>query len=737
MKTTLAVCLLVAAAWAQNAASVHTESRARSLHISFEGQDGIDYKFKVHNDSSHAVTAFSLLLVPDGVQKVAGTYLCHGQCSGSSQIGDNARPVIKAGESTLDLSFEITSVVNGAIVVEAALFDDESFEGDPQASGFLLASQIGGQAAHDRLKPNIDSVMSSSLDDTSKANEIHSEVDGLANHLEPGMIETFKLWFPDLPDCNHPYARAMKKALVSNKQHVLDTLDQSISQGIPLAQWWNTTKEFFDGLGCDDCAEAMKHPKHSSDSQVAAKACPTKNSTASAGASTNSGDSDENQEIVVFHVYELLVPEDDLGPDAAAVPAPQSAPVPEPVYRNAPSAAPATTAAATISPSPAPSASAASQTATSSVLGPHISSNISNVLNARPMYPPEPKTEAAAYFQFFSYYTYDRQQSDLPGFTDAEEQIVQQVTKDWEQAMQRGREKTATFASYPRYRSGEVFWLPPDPLLRQMRTQQEQIVRSHIQMLRTSLGEISFQRFDDFVYSWQHVVRGRVIRVPLPNGPVIRYERFLHYIANLSRLAAKNDNSDVDWKKRRNQEQRASGLSSKQWAVLEQLANSLEDDVKNLNAKVRAAAPNTMNAAQAASPLPAAEPAHLASPASAVGVPAQPQYGATSALAGPAPGSLSPPPSGQAMQAAPNVSSTSSPTTSAGPVTAPLPPDLQNQLNREVTEAGNTYLAKLKSSLGKISFATLDRHVLALYGPDVMEKVVPVTPTAVNQMHQQ
>src|SRR5215471_9458019 len=163
-KATVAVCLLVASAWAQNTSPVRTESRARSLSISFDGQDGIDYKFKIHNQSSHAVTAFNLLLVPDGVPKVAGRYLCHDQCAAHRQVGDKAQPVIKADETISDLKFEITSVVNGAVVVEAAIFDDQSFEGEEPAAAFLLAAQIGGQAAHDRLEPIISSIISSSLD---------------------------------------------------------------------------------------------------------------------------------------------------------------------------------------------------------------------------------------------------------------------------------------------------------------------------------------------------------------------------------------------------------------------------------------------------------------------------------------------------------------------------------------------------------------------------------------------
>jgi hypothetical protein len=736
MKTIVALCLLIASAWAQNASSVRTESRARSLSVSFDGQDGIYYKFKVHNESSHAVSAFNLLLVPDGVPKVAGLYLCHDQCSPSSQIGDKANPVIKAGETTSGLRFEITNVVNGAIVVEAALFDDESFEGEAPAAGFLLASQIGGQAAHDRLEPAVSSIMSSSLDDISKANQIRSDAAELAGHLQPEMIKTFKLWFPDLADCDHRYARAIKAALVSDKRHVLDTLDQSISQGAPLAQWWDTTKQYFAEIGCDDCAEAMNHPRHSSDSPVTAKACRTKDSTASEGAATNPGDSDEDQEVVIFYVYELLVPEDDLGSEAAvaSAPAPQSAPAPPPAYRNAPSPAPAPAYAATISPPPGPPASKPSQNGASSELGSHVSSNFSNVLNARSMYPPQPMAENSAYMQFFSFYTYDHQQPHLPGFTDAEEQIVRQVTKDWEQAMLRGQAKAeAAFASRPRYRNGEVFWLPPDPLDGQMRMEGQQNVHSHIQMLRTMLGETSFQKFDDFVYVWQHAVRGRVVRQPLPNGSVIRYERFFHYIANLSQLAGKSDNYEVNWKKRRNQEQRASDLSVKQWAALEQLANRYEDDVQNLNAKVRAAVPNTMNAALTQSPFPAPEPAHL-SPGAFVyptGASAQPQaYAAPSVQAGAGTSSISSPPGGHAMQTSSNVSSTPAPPMSAGPGAAPLPPDLQKQFNQELTELGIKYISKLKVSLGKTSFATLDRHVVALYGPEVIEKVVPATSTA-------
>src|SRR6476646_9727649 len=101
MRLAIAMCLLMSTAMGQDTgAPVLAESAAPSLVVSFAGQRGSVYHFKVVNKSSHAVTAMTLQLVPAGTAKVEGRYACGSGCGHSVTIADNARPVIKAGEVT-------------------------------------------------------------------------------------------------------------------------------------------------------------------------------------------------------------------------------------------------------------------------------------------------------------------------------------------------------------------------------------------------------------------------------------------------------------------------------------------------------------------------------------------------------------------------------------------------------------------------------------------------------------
>ena len=209
MKAILAVLTFCcASALAQRAPSnLLLESRAAHVSISFAGQDSTTYRFAISSSSN--VTALALRLVPFGIPKVNGAYACDVSCSGSSRIGSKGKPVIKAGGRVDDFVFDIAEVTAKAVVVESAVFDDGTFEGDEKVAAFMSATQIGNQGEWERIVPSVTSSLNSNLDDVSRAQQIHSQLRKLPDSIDSAMMKSFKLRFPFLPDCNQQYAQTM------------------------------------------------------------------------------------------------------------------------------------------------------------------------------------------------------------------------------------------------------------------------------------------------------------------------------------------------------------------------------------------------------------------------------------------------------------------------------------------------------------------------------------------------
>jgi hypothetical protein len=334
MKSIIAVCLLISAAFAQETAQpVQTESHAPSLTVSFTGQQEGFYQFKIANTFSHAVTAFALSAVPSGIEKGPSGFTCGNRCSGIFALGDVARPEIKAGASVTQ-RFAISRVNGGAVVLNAAVFDDESYEGEETAAAQLVARQIGRQAEYDRIAGAINFVFITNGNDSDarKTTLIRMKLGGLSTNLDAKMVHIFKLWFPDLAGCAQQYAQLMKSAAASEKQQVLESMEQFAHGNSPgnasLSQWWQTTQEVLASAGCNGCGDQAMNPKrHSPEQNVSAKcqARPAVVFTASLGDDgTDSGTEEEAAEV-------------DLGPEDVALldeGAPTQASVSEPVAES-------------------------------------------------------------------------------------------------------------------------------------------------------------------------------------------------------------------------------------------------------------------------------------------------------------------------------------------------------------------------------------------------------------------
>lgn len=265
MKPVIAFCLLcVASAWAQNPpANMVMESSAPSIQINFVGQEGGFYKFNVKNASEHGVTAFNVRLLTAESKNVAGKPECDNRCGETGELGTKSRPVIAPG-GVFPLSYP-TNTVPGGVVIEAALLDDNTFQGDEHAAARLLAQKIGFQSEHDRILPVVSRVMSDSrLDDLGKIVQLRQELQWLSVDPDPATIQNFQQKFSNSADCGDTCTQLMQSTATSEKQLILSKLEQFSSEegakGASLAKWWENTKQNVISFSCDDCSPTTPNP---------------------------------------------------------------------------------------------------------------------------------------------------------------------------------------------------------------------------------------------------------------------------------------------------------------------------------------------------------------------------------------------------------------------------------------------------------------------------------------------
>ena len=239
-------------------------SRVPSVTVRLVGQANNSYKFLIQNGNAHSITAFEVLLVPRGVAKKGGRFRCQGRCSPSSEVDSAETAAIKAGGTTL-LEYDSATVAGGAVVVEAAVFDDGSYAGSERAAAFLIANQIADQAEFDRIVPAVENIMASKIPPSvGKAARIESQLVDLPVDVDSTMLATFYRWFPNLRDCNSHFPHVMQEVAVQEKAEVQGKLQRLLSRGDPsevaLRQWWSATERYLSGFGCRECSARMASP---------------------------------------------------------------------------------------------------------------------------------------------------------------------------------------------------------------------------------------------------------------------------------------------------------------------------------------------------------------------------------------------------------------------------------------------------------------------------------------------
>lgn len=577
MKRMIAMCLLASMAMGQGILA-SAPNAVPSLVVSIVGRQGNSYEIKVVNRSGHAVTAFALRLASTDGQN------CDGPCNRAETVTDNARPAIKAGGS-VELSLSASSVNVGMVAAEAAVFDDESYQGDERAAALLVAQQIGRQAEYDRLIAAVNAIMISSANDAHKATQIRSKLGELSVRLDPAMVQTFKRWFPALAGCTKQYARFMKAAATNERRLVAESMEQFAQGKAPgtpsLTQWWSVMQQQLAVFGCNGCAVLAMRPKTPASSQNVGQPCREDIMpillTASLVDDGSLVEAEEEMEAELSEEDEtaldanIVVPVTRIpsGPPARFIvvekdePPAAPTPLPKPIAPTRPVGFPLTDA---------PDGKGFLLGRADFRNGP-----VPDDMMYRAFFRDISRFGDMALYEVVRWDKKGQWENLGPragGLKDAEIAILQQAAAETNRQL--GvvfvKKDTLIRAKVLIYPPGWIFYAPPIAGLRALDLQETQTLNTSIQRLRAKLGPASFARLDGFVRRVYHATPGRLVLRHLTGD--IMYVRFFHYLALLDGLSG-NLSAQQEEVTRHN-ELRAAGLAKKDWALLVRVAKDYE-----------------------------------------------------------------------------------------------------------------------------------------------------------------
>jgi hypothetical protein len=162
-----------------------TYSNAPSVEIGYAPVDRNGGVVVLHNLSSKAVTGF-----------VASSF----DKTGSRQ-GTEGRSIAPGSWYRIHMGIGTSGGrPETAIVLQAALFNDGSYEGDAHLSAQIAAGEFGKQAQLARINQEAEQIVAEEgVDDASKIERIRSAVQQLPDHPDKGVVAQFHAQFPTIP----------------------------------------------------------------------------------------------------------------------------------------------------------------------------------------------------------------------------------------------------------------------------------------------------------------------------------------------------------------------------------------------------------------------------------------------------------------------------------------------------------------------------------------------------------
>lgn len=221
----------------------NTISKAASMQIDIAGEDRTFYKVMVHNNSLKAVRAFSIG-VPE--ENGGGGTMSDGISKDLITPGGTHQVLISIPQSgTISNGTFVPNPPPALIVLQCALFNDGSYEGDPASAAEIIAMRMGREIQRERIKRVVASTLADAdSDDDTKVERIRSETAKLTENPDPHVMDLLHSQFAGVPD--NVLTRSLKQGMNSAKQ-VVDFELKGFERNRPpgsrdytLANWWRT-----------------------------------------------------------------------------------------------------------------------------------------------------------------------------------------------------------------------------------------------------------------------------------------------------------------------------------------------------------------------------------------------------------------------------------------------------------------------------------------------------------------
>jgi hypothetical protein len=615
-------------------------SRVPSLTVQDAGIGDHSYIFSIQNNSGHAVTAFDLLLVPSGVPRQNGHYVCQGRCQSHAEVGDIESPLIAAGDNKR-VTYPADSVEGGAVIIEAAVFDDGTYGGSERTSALLVAAQLGFQAEFDRIVSVVDTVVNGASPQETKSAELDSTVAALPVDADGNEIDAFSGWFPNVQDCVHHFPQIMQIASSTEKTNLQTKLQQLLSHGTPteraLTGWWTDTQKWLGSFGCNGCAAKLDAPSPPAQTKTVSIGCSAPSSGGGSGTSIASGNSVQAVQPAASDdgsgdSSDLTAQNDsdaddsagqDAGDDQLAMTEDGSA------SGSTADSSVSSATPATIQPAAPPALSPPADTAKSPAVAlasrcKPIAPRPFGVIGIAAAEESEREsltaqrtglaTDDQLYHRYLPYVTRWEQcfadgqwpasaVEDYPdpyptNFNGDQKEMVRVVAEDWMTAeqeymkLQRAAMSQVTPSTQAIRRTEPTTWAEAKEQMQQqiplrfpVLEERTKLIEAHLQSLRLGLGKAAFGALNTYAYGLYEATPARRVREPLPEEIMI--QRYLRYIALMDRFAAKDDEDGRAAAQDRVAEQKASGLSKEDERKLQEAADTLQE----MTAKLRSPSP--------------------------------------------------------------------------------------------------------------------------------------------------
>jgi hypothetical protein len=218
-------------------------NKVPSIQSQILGKDRQGYRIALRNVSPRGVTAFSVETTYDHSSRYSETsyhspLIAPGAihefrlfCDTSTGVATNPA----AGEPP-----------PCAFILEAALFSDGTYEGDPGAATDLAVRPIAERFQRRRVLALVQRILAEQdLEDTAKLSRIRSELAELKEESDPAILEELRLQFPQLPSvAGEPVDSSVRSTFAMERQSVLRGMTEfeRLREQNPaksLAQWWS------------------------------------------------------------------------------------------------------------------------------------------------------------------------------------------------------------------------------------------------------------------------------------------------------------------------------------------------------------------------------------------------------------------------------------------------------------------------------------------------------------------